>query len=67
MNLRQRISSSRKTPFLGVKIGYVVENRRFILFFFQKSSWRLCNAYSETLRLYRSDIFCFSLYLWIPI
>nr|YP_009270720.1 PsbI [Perilla frutescens]YP_009270896.1 PsbI [Perilla frutescens var. hirtella]AMR74180.1 PsbI [Perilla frutescens var. acuta]AMR74268.1 PsbI [Perilla frutescens f. crispidiscolor]AMR74356.1 PsbI [Perilla frutescens var. crispa]AMR74532.1 PsbI [Perilla frutescens var. frutescens]AMR74092.1 PsbI [Perilla frutescens] len=36
-------------------------------FFLKKSSWRLCNAYSETLRLYRSDIFCFSLYLWIPI
>nr|YP_010145000.1 photosystem II protein I [Elsholtzia densa]QQL92404.1 photosystem II protein I [Elsholtzia densa] len=33
----------------------------------KRPSWRLCNAYSETLRLYRSYIFCFSLYLWIPI
>jgi len=50
------------------KIGYVVEKSKiYSLFFSKKSSWRLCNAYSETLRLYRSDIFCFSLYLWIPI
>nr|YP_009108483.1 photosystem II protein I [Utricularia macrorhiza]CDL78721.1 photosystem II protein I [Utricularia macrorhiza] len=27
----------------------------------------ICNAYSETLSLYRSNIFCVSLYLWIPI
>ena len=30
-------------------------------------SWRLCNAYSQTLRLYSSDILCFSLHFWILI
>lgn len=39
----------------------------FSFFFFEKSSWRLCNAYSQTFRLHSSDIFCFSLHLWILI
>nr|ANS80710.1 photosystem II protein I [Ilex latifolia]ANS81280.1 photosystem II protein I [Ilex wilsonii] len=43
------------------------KNRGSILFFFQKRSWSLCNAYSQTLRLHSSDILCFSLHLWIPI
>nr|WDD58031.1 photosystem II protein I [Allium anisopodium] len=34
---------------------------------FQKKSWRLCNAYSQTLCLHSSHIFCFSLHLWILI
>nr|YP_010688699.1 photosystem II protein I [Sycopsis sinensis]YP_010689308.1 photosystem II protein I [Distyliopsis dunnii]YP_010689482.1 photosystem II protein I [Eustigma oblongifolium]WBR73107.1 photosystem II protein I [Hamamelis mollis]WBR73629.1 photosystem II protein I [Distylium racemosum]WBR73803.1 photosystem II protein I [Distylium buxifolium]WBR74064.1 photosystem II protein I [Distylium pingpienense]WBR74499.1 photosystem II protein I [Distylium dunnianum]WBR75282.1 photosystem II protein I [ len=36
-------------------------------FFPQKRSWRLCNAYSQTLCLHSSDILCFSLHLRIPI
>nr|YP_010304395.1 photosystem II protein I [Monoon laui]ULM62312.1 photosystem II protein I [Monoon laui] len=35
--------------------------------FHQKRSWRLCNAYSQTIRLHSSDILCFSLHLRIPI
>nr|UJI65383.1 photosystem II protein I [Hosta clausa var. geumgangensis] len=35
--------------------------------FFKKKSWRLCNAYSQTLRLHSSDIFCFSVHLRILI
>jgi hypothetical protein len=65
----KRISENsfrEKASLLGVKLGYAMDDL-FSFFFSKKSSWRLCNAYSQTLRLHSSDIFCFSLHLWIPI
>nr|ATL76528.1 photosystem II protein I [Chenopodium album] len=42
------------------------KNRESILFK-KKKSWRLCNAYSQTLCLHSSNILCFSLHFRIPI
>nr|QCA40836.1 photosystem II protein I [Ulmus chenmoui] len=38
-----------------------------MLFFLKKKSWRLFDAYSQTICLHGSDILCFSLHLRIPI
>lgn len=68
MHLWQYISRKNLISWCQNRIcGRKMEDLFSFFFFSKKSSWRLCNAYSETLRLYRSDLFCFSLYLWIPI
>lgn len=60
-------SFRERASLLGVKLGYAMDDLFSFFFFKKKSSWRFCNAYSQTLRLHSSDIFCFSLHLWIPI
>ena len=65
----KRISENslrEKASLLGVKLGYAMDDL-FSFFFSKKSSWKLCNAYSQNLRLQSSDIFCLYIHLWIPI
>nr|UIF92707.1 photosystem II protein I [Hosta capitata] len=58
-----------KTSFFGALCQNSVCDKKWAIYFLfsKKKSWRLCNAYSQTLRLHSSDIFCFSVHLRILI